>query len=207
MVAIAGGEYSSMIMTAAGTVDTWGVYGYDGIRDLREQDLPFKYDLYDTLDSDSDGLPDRFEVEIGTATNNADSDDDGFSDYWEIYAGNDPANPDDAPQIQLGRWKFDTTNWLGEAGHIPQAQANLQSVPDWDGSALHIGTNAVALLAYREVETNLSTIIPIPSSGLTVTQTNNAWNINHRKGTIQFWFKPDWSSVSVGGIGPAQTRL
>lgn len=45
----------------------------------------------DFLDSDSDELPDIFELEIGTDVNNPDSDEDGLTDYQEVYlTGTDP---------------------------------------------------------------------------------------------------------------------
>ncbi len=49
----------------------------------------------DFLDSDSDGLNDIFELEIGTDINNPDSDEDGLTDYQEVYlTGTDPTKYD-----------------------------------------------------------------------------------------------------------------
>ena len=45
-------------------------------------------------DSDEDGLPDLFEIEIGTDPNDPDSDDDGLDDMFEISVGYDPTNDD-----------------------------------------------------------------------------------------------------------------
>ncbi len=45
----------------------------------------------DFLDTDEDGLPDFFEIEIGTAVDNVDTDADGLTDYQEfIIVGTDP---------------------------------------------------------------------------------------------------------------------
>lgn len=45
----------------------------------------------DFLDSDEDGLPDIYEIIIGTDINKTDSDDDGLTDYQEIFiTGTDP---------------------------------------------------------------------------------------------------------------------
>lgn len=49
----------------------------------------------DFLDSDEDGLPDIYEIMIGTDINNVDSDDDGLIDYQEVYiTGTDPTKYD-----------------------------------------------------------------------------------------------------------------
>jgi alpha-tubulin suppressor-like RCC1 family protein len=94
VVAIAAGEYSSAVMTLDGNVYQWGVYGYWGIDDWRQRASPFLYNLYDLQDTDSDGLPDWYEEQIGTATANIDTDSDSVSDYQEVYAGTDPLDPD-----------------------------------------------------------------------------------------------------------------
>jgi len=68
----------------------WGVYGYWGIDDWRQQASPFLYHLYDVQDTDGDGLPDWFEIQIGTSVADIDTDSDGVSDYQEVYEGTDP---------------------------------------------------------------------------------------------------------------------
>jgi hypothetical protein len=51
------------------------------------------------LDSDSDGLVDCREIELGTKPQDADSDDDGISDGSEVAQGTDPNDPSDpSPQ-------------------------------------------------------------------------------------------------------------
>jgi len=55
-------------------------YGFD----------PTQFNAY--VDSDKDGLPDKFEKAIGTNLNNGDSDGDGLADGWEFYGGLDPLN-------------------------------------------------------------------------------------------------------------------
>ena len=49
------------------------------------------------LDTDSDGLPDRIEIILGTERNISDTDSDGYSDYDELKNGHNPlvASPDD----------------------------------------------------------------------------------------------------------------
>ncbi len=46
------------------------------------------------IDSDGDGIPDYYEVEMGTDPNSPDSDNDGLDDNEEIKIGSDPLNPD-----------------------------------------------------------------------------------------------------------------
>ncbi|MEM7035195.1 MAG: LamG-like jellyroll fold domain-containing protein, partial [Chloroflexota bacterium] len=45
-------------------------------------------------DSDSDGLSDRYEFEIGSKQDSPDSDCDGLTDYWEVFYETDPNVPD-----------------------------------------------------------------------------------------------------------------
>ena len=64
-----------------------GVYQFDwNISRNESTTLPF--------DSDSDGLPDYYEIEHGLNPNSTDTDGDGFSDYEEVYIlGTDPTAP------------------------------------------------------------------------------------------------------------------
>ncbi len=49
----------------------------------------------DFLDSDEDGLPDIYEIIIGTDVNNSDTDEDGLTDYQEVYiTGTNPMKYD-----------------------------------------------------------------------------------------------------------------
>jgi len=184
-----------MCETADGTIYTWGFY-VDANDDWLDRAVPVPYQLSGSQDSDGDGLPDWFELLIGTSPYMVDTDGDGVSDYIEFFLGTDPLNPNSAPQIHLGSWNFDNTNWLGQAGQIPVTATNIQTVPDWGGSALHIGTNVPALLAYHVVETNISITIT------NLVQSNYMANVTFPAGTIRLWFKPDWSSASAGGGGP-----
>ena len=204
VVAIAAGAGSSLVSTADGRIYQWGQYGCLDSYDWRLQVFPFMEDLYDAIDSDADGLPDWFETQLGMPTNDPDSDDDGINDYEAIHLG--PPNPFYPLHFQLGAWRFDTTNWLGEAGQVPLTSSNLQSVLAWSGSAVRIGTNTAAVLAYRAVETNLSAIIPYHYFEF-ATQANYSANITLRQGTIRLWFKPDWSSVDTGGSGPGTNAV
>lgn len=93
VVAVAAGEYNSTVMTLDGNVYQWGVYGFYNFSDWRQRASPFGYNLYDSTDTDGDGLLDWFELQIGTSTTNVDTDGDGVSDYQEVLNGTDPLNP------------------------------------------------------------------------------------------------------------------
>jgi hypothetical protein len=61
----------------------------DGIRNSEETGSnPWLYD------SDSDGLPDKFEIDNGLNPKAHDTDGDGLIDWYEVQFGTDPTNPD-----------------------------------------------------------------------------------------------------------------
>ena len=88
------------------------------------------------------------------------------------------------PSSQLNQWPFDQTNWVSDEGYLPRTFTNLTLVPSWSSNALAIGATNPAFLRYE------------------VYETNGYANFTFRHGTIAFWFKPDWSSSSAGGVGP-----
>jgi len=90
---------------------------------------------------------------------------------------------------RLGAWNFATTNWAGWRGQLPLVATNLGRTPAWSANGLWMDTNAAALLVYRDVETNVSTNL-YPA------------NIDLRRGSVVWWFRPDWSSANAGGSGP-----
>ena len=106
-----------------------------------------------------------------------DQDYDGVSDQQELLDGTDPNDPDSVLSYHLGSWRFDSTNWVGVNGQVPVTFTNLMSIRGVSGNSVLINTNVAAWLAYGEIETNS----PVA-------------NLNCRKGTVSFWFKPQWSS-------------
>jgi len=87
------------------------------------------------------------------------------------------------PWRWLNTWTFDDTNLLSSAGFPPRNSFGLYSVGSFSGNAVWLTGNS-ALLNYNEMETN----------GVT--------NITCDIGTLEFWFRPDWSSANNGGSGP-----
>lgn len=135
-----------------------------------------------SVDADGDGLLDWYESQIGTNPYDPDTDYDGRSDYEELRESTSPVNSNSFTTNRLGYFRFDTSNWMGERGQLP-TYASAQSAPSWSTNAVNLPYNG-SVLQYRDVELD------------------GRANINCRNGSIRFWFKPNWSSVPLGGTGP-----
>ncbi len=148
------------------------------------------------IDTDGDGLPDYVEDRNGNGTVDPtetsyltlDTDYDGRTDAQELTDATDPLNSDSVSQVRLGYWRFNTTNNLSEAGLPPLSSINVTNFSSWSGTAVQLVGSSAQLL-YREVETNSSA------------------NFNCHRGTVRFWFKPNWSSTNIGGAGPGATNV
>ncbi|MEI6076403.1 MAG: LamG domain-containing protein [Verrucomicrobiota bacterium] len=82
---------------------------------------------------------------------------------------------------RIGYWSFDDTNiWVGDAGQLPLVATNVVGVSSWSTNAVLIDATNAVVLEYRTVETNGNPNLLLP------------------KGSLRFWFKPDWNS----GTGP-----
>lgn len=131
-------------------------------------------------DPDADGIKDVSETDFA----DADTDYDGRSDGEEMLEGTDPLNSDSAKQVALGYWRFSENTWQGEHGQMPLVANGVEPRSSWSGTAEEINAVTGGNLAYRTVEAN------------------GAANINCRKGTIRFWFKPSWLSMpAISGGG------
>jgi hypothetical protein len=80
----------------------------------------------------------------------------------------------------LNGWQLADTNWVSIFGYSAKSFTNIVSVADTDRSVMLLDTNVPGWLQYNEIEDDGNT------------------NISVVQGTIEFWFKPDWSS----GTGP-----
>ncbi|MBE7500043.1 MAG: hypothetical protein HS113_06970 [Verrucomicrobiales bacterium] len=135
-------------------------------------------------DPDGDGLSngEEYASQLNTNPNDSDTDYDGCSDRQEWLAGTDPLDEDSFTPLRLGYWRFNTTDRMGEAGQMPLEAYGVESVSGWAGNAVRVPGLAPANLKYRDVE----------ASGLA--------NINCRRGTVRFWFRPNWSSNPGPGV-------
>jgi len=106
-----------------------------------------------------------------------------------VFAGSPPAPPalpGPPPGVLLSAWNFNDTNWLSSRGYAPLSFTNIDNVDDWDRNALQVDNSDPAWLAYRGVENDGHT------------------NLTCDRGTISFWFIPNWESTNVdGGTGPS----
>ncbi len=135
-------------------------------------------------DEDGDGIISRDEGFLLLDPLDPDTDYDGVSDGQELKEGTNPVVNSDGLPRTLATFTFDNPQ-LQEAGNqVPRWEGSLEQVVGWRGYGLHIHGNGFKDFSYAEASTE-----PI-------------FNINLRKGTIVFWFKPDWDS----GEGPSEER-
>lgn len=88
--------------------------------------------------------------------------------------------PPPNPNVLLNTWSFSDTNWLSDSGHSPLFFTNIDNPAGWDGNVLQVdSTNTFAGLQYNTVENDSTT------------------NLTVNRGTLEFWFKPNWNSASL----------
>lgn len=118
-------------------------------------------------------------------TDPRDTDYDGRSNTQEASDGTNPNDPNSVVTGMLGKWRFNEASWMGEQGQLPKGSPlNARLVAGWSGGGIELDHPSGAYIKYRDVEAD------------------NTANINGRKWTIRFWFRPNWASASVGGGGP-----
>jgi hypothetical protein len=138
-------------------------------------------------DVDGDSLPGAWERSYFGNLNQSgsgDYDNDGLSNLREYIENSNPTNYTAA---RLASWRFNDNRWPGDQGQTPLSNLGLNTslVLGLEGGAIDMSaTNGAKLLSYW------------------IRETNGNENIRLGKGTVRFWFKPSWSSVSKGGTGP-----
>src|SRR6266851_193453 len=97
--------------------------------------------------------------------------------------GPDPGSP----PPWLDYWSFgDTNSWHSDLNYAPISFTNLSSSLLGDGTALVVDSTNAAWLRYK------------------VTEANGTNNLRVDRGSVMFWFAPDWSGTNAGGRGPGQ---
>ena len=94
-----------------------------------------------------------------------------------------PAGPP-YPEKHFSSWRFDNTNLLTGAGMAFSAQQNARLAESWSGYALNMNGKGAELFF-------------APMVG-----TNGKPNLVAQCGSIRMWFRPDWTSGTLGGKGP-----
>lgn len=111
----------------------------------------------------------------------SDTDGDAVLDPQELLDESSPSNGFDYEPRALGHFTFDTALMTGAQGQFPLDNVGaslITSFGPFGRNGFHASNGN--RLVYR------------------VREPNNELNINLLRGTIQFWFKPDWSSGEVG---------
>jgi len=98
-----------------------------------------------------------------------------------------PAPGDPPAYAWLDYWTFGNTNtWLTQSNNVPVSFTNLDASVLGNGTALLLDRTNAAWLQYN------------------VFETSGATNLTVSRGTVMFWFAPNWSGTNEGGTGPGQ---
>ena len=137
-------------------------------------------------DSDHDGISDQDEIsKYHTHPFNADSDEDGIPDLIEIEDPElDPLNPASFIPKRLFSIHFETNDGSNLDGIEPLIinELGLTDGAFLNGNRFTKAAGSQLQFPYRQQDGS-----PL---------------VNLRRGSIRFWYRPDWSSKSLGGNGP-----
>lgn len=157
------------------------------------------------IDSDGDGISDIAEDLNGngrldaampepndiqeTTFHQIDTDGDGYSDSEELSRGSNPRSQDLVPETTLARWRFDNPTWASEEGDLPRSGAVATSdTLSWDGNAANI-----------RILPSVGTTAPVYQwLGYNAQRSDGSLLLQPNQGSVQFWFKPNWSSRILG---------
>ncbi|MCS1411439.1 MAG: hypothetical protein M2R45_04639 [Verrucomicrobia subdivision 3 bacterium] len=188
-------QFELSISSLPGNPDTDGDGLNDGTEVLQFRSIPTLGDsdgngtTDGAQDQDGDGILDIAEdlngnylVDAGeTNPQRADSDGDAVLDSQELIDGTSPTNAYAFEPRALSHFAFNSAAFPGEQGQLPLVNSGSSFVSSFtpfggSGFAARNGTR----LIYRVVESD------------------NHININLLRGTIKFWFKPNWNSGELG---------
>ena len=143
-------------------------------------------DAQQTLDSDGDGIPNVQELSTyRTNPFNPDTDEDGLPDPEEIANPDlDPRNPDNYQKRNLFQIRFEKNDGSNSNGLSPLVAENIESTDGFIWKANQFSQEANSQLNYPYRNDDLTPLITM------------------RRGSVRFWYSPDWSSKSAGGKGP-----
>jgi len=138
------------------------------------------------LDSDGDGLSNQDELhQFRTNPFKIDTDDDGNPDPEEV---NDPElnpfNPSVYRPRRLLYLNFEGSNGQNPDQVTPRVAEHIAAVDGWIFGGNRFAPSAGSRLNFPPRKDDLSPLV------------------NARQGSVRFWYRPDWSSRSVGGTGP-----
>lgn len=120
-----------------------------------------------------------------TDPHNPDSDYDGVSDGIELDEGTDPNYEFDGRPRQLAAFDFEGARLEGNRNQIPIISGQAPQVPGWKGYGIQLSSELIDAFNYKDVELS------------------GAPNINVRRGSIRFWFQPEWNEgEGPGGVVP-----
>ena len=96
--------------------------------------------------------------------------------------------PPGAGSEWLDFWTFDNTNtWVTERGYVPASFTNITASELGDyWAAIVDHTNGPAWLRYK------------------ITEGDGTNHLRVDRGSVMFWFAPNWSGTNEGGSGPGE---
>ena len=138
------------------------------------------------LDSDGDGIPNTQEIaDYRTNPFNADTDEDGIPDPEEISNPDlDPRNPESYQARRLFHLSFETSNGSNPHNLNPITAENVGLEDGFIFKGNHFSQESQSQLQFPYRGEDLAPLV------------------NLRRGSIRFYYRPDWSSKSAGGRGP-----
>ena len=100
------------------------------------------------------------------------------------------------PAERLAYWSFDNNSLAGEGGQLPLTATGITLVPSPFGQGISIPPVNNVNLVYSALQEDAFSVTELDGTSASSSGTPN---LRRNRGTIRFWFKPNWTS----GSGPA----